>query len=100
MVVDEVVVVSRAIVVDGTSRGSDSVVVVTTNIMSSEIDASDADDVDAQPANSGKDTADKIKVVGIRCIRAIHFNITGGVKSLSGILFVADGEIKRRKLNR
>ena len=94
MVVDEVVVVSRATVVDGTSRGSDSVVVVTTNIMSSEIDASDADDVDAQPANSGKDTADKIKVVGIRCIRAIHFNITGGVKSLCGIFFVDDGEIK------
>ena len=86
--------VSRATVVDGTSRGSDSVVVVTTNIMSSEIDASDADDVDAQPANSGKDTADKIKVVGIRCIRAIHFNITSGVKSLSGIFFVDDGEIK------
>ena len=66
MVVEKVVVVSRAIVVDGRSRGSDSVVVVAINNRSSEIRISDAEDVDPHPARNGRDTASNAKVVGIR----------------------------------
>lgn len=81
MVVDEVVVVSRATVVVGRSRGNDSVVVVTAFGVESVATPSDADEVVEQPDNNGNAATDINQVACVRRACAIHLNSTEDVKS-------------------
>ena len=87
MVVDEVVVVSRATVVVGRSRGNDSVVVVTAFGVESVTTPPDADEVVEQPDINGNAATDINQVACVHRARAIHLNRTEDVKSRRGIVF-------------
>ena len=87
MVVDEVVVVSRATVVVGRSRCNDSVVVVTAFGVEPVTTPPDADEVVEQPDINGNAATDINQVACVHRARAIHFNRTEDVKSRRGIVF-------------
>ncbi len=100
MVLDDVVVVSRATVVVGRSRGNDSVVVVTAFGVASVATPSDADEVVEQADINGNTATDINQVACVHRGRAIHLNSTENVKSRRGIILDADRESETRKLNR